>query len=111
MKENEYRLNIRFDLTDEKQRQIAEALQKLDRKKHKSINAFAVKAIGDYLERLENSDDLSLEAIRAVFREELQSISFVGPAPAEKIKFDTSLTNEQKEENDASVLSALDMFG
>ena len=37
MRENEYRLNVRFDLTDEKQRRTAEALQRIDRKKYQSI--------------------------------------------------------------------------
>ena len=48
MRNNEYRLNVRFDLNDEKQRRIAETLQKLDRKKYQSINAFVVTAVGDY---------------------------------------------------------------
>ena len=71
MRNNEYRLNVRFDLNDEKQRRIAETLQTLDRKKYQSINAFVVTAVGDYLDRLDNNGDLTLERIRAMFREEL----------------------------------------
>ena len=41
-----YRLNIRFDLTDESQRSIAERLQDLDRKQYGSINKFIIAAIG-----------------------------------------------------------------
>ena len=111
MKKNEYRLNVRFDLTDARQRQTAEALQKLDRKKYQSINNFVVTAVGDYLDRLNRSEDLSLDKIRAMFREELRSISFVNTVPAEKKTLDTTLTEEQQIENDASVLSALAMFG
>ena len=66
MRYNEYRLNVRFDLNDEKQRRIAETLQKLDRKKFQSINAFVVTAVGDYLDRLEGNGDLTLDRIRAI---------------------------------------------
>ena len=111
MRKNEYRLNVRFDLSDEKQRRIAEALQRIDRKKYQSINAFVITAVGEYLDQLEGSDNLSLESIRAMFREELQSVSFVSTVSDETQKSDQTLTEEQQAENDASVLSALDMFG
>ena len=111
MRKNEYRLNVRFDLSDEKQRRIAEALQRIDRKKYQSINAFVITAVGEHLDQLEGSDDLTLESIRAMFREELQSVSFVSTVSAEVQNPDETLTEEQQAENDASVLSALAMFG
>ncbi len=111
MKKNEYRLNVRFDLTDEKQRRIAEALQKIDRKRYQSINAFVITAVGAYLDHLDGSDALTLEAIRAVIREELQSVYFVRTVSDETQNSDQTLTEEQQAENDASVLSALAMFG
>ena len=110
MRNNEYRLNVRFDLNDEKQRRIAETLQKLDRKKYQSINTYVVTAVGDYLDRLDNNGDLTLDRIRAMFREELQSVSFASTPPSEKNALDTSLTEEQQEENDDKVLDALAMF-
>ena len=110
MKKNEYRLNVRFDLTDERQRQTAETLKKLDRKKYQSINTFVITAVGDYLDRLERSEDLLLDKIRDMFREELQSVSFANVVPVEKKTHDIVLTEEQQEENDVSVLSALAMF-
>ena len=45
-----YRLNIRFDLTDECQRLIAEKLQSFDRKQYGSINKFIIAAIGNTLD-------------------------------------------------------------
>ena len=45
-----YRLNIRFDLTDECQRLIAEKLQSLDRKQYGSVNKFIIAAIGNTLD-------------------------------------------------------------
>ena len=111
MKKSEYRLNVRFDLTDEKQRRTAEALQKLDRKKYQSINAFVVEAVGDYLDRLDRSDDLSLESIRAMFREELRSVSFIADNSNQTKTVKDEMTEEEKAKNDASVLAALQMFG
>ena len=111
MKKSEYRLNVRFDLTDEKQRRTAEALQKLDRKKYQSINAFVVEAVGDYLDRLDRSDDLSLESIRAMFREELRSVSFIANNSNQTKSVKDEMTEEEKAKNDASVLAALQMFG
>lgn len=111
MKKNEYRLNVRFDLSDEKQRRIAEALQKIDRKRYQSINAFVITAVGAYLDYLDGSDALTLEAVRAAIREEMRSISFVRTVSDETQKSDQTLTEEQRAENDASVLSALAMFG
>lgn len=111
MRKNEYRLNVRFDLADEKQRRIAEALQRIDRKRYQSINAFVITAVGAYLEHLDGEDALTLEAIRAVIKEELRSVSFVRTVSDETQKLDQTLTEEQQAENDASVLSALSMFG
>ena len=111
MKKSEYRLNVRFDLTDEKQRRTAEALKKLDRKKYQSINAFVVEAVGDYLDRLDRSDDLSLESIRAMFREELRSVSFIADNSNQTKTVKDEMTEEEKAKNDASVLAALQMFG
>ena len=37
-----YRLNIRFDLTDKRQREIVERLQALDKKQYGSINKFVL---------------------------------------------------------------------
>ena len=111
MKKNEYRLNVRFDLTDEKQRRTAEALKKLDRKKYQSINAFVVEAVGDYLDRLERSDDLFLDSIRAMFREELRSVSFIANNSNQTKTVKDEMTEEEKAKNDASVLAALQMFG
>ena len=110
MRENEYRLNVRFDLTDEKQRRTAEALQRIDKKKYQSINTFVVTAVGEYLDRLERQDEPILDAIRAVFREELQSVSFVSAPPTEKEAFKIELTEEQQKENAENILAALDMF-
>ena len=49
MNEAYYRLNIRFDLRDKRQREIVERLQALDKKQYGSINKFVVIAVGKAL--------------------------------------------------------------
>ena len=60
-----YRLNIRFDLTDESQRSIAERLQALDRKQYGSINKFIIAAIGQAFDS-NDSSTLTAEEVRSI---------------------------------------------
>ena len=63
------------------------------------------------IDRIENDGTFSLDDIRAMFREELKSVSFVSSTPSSgPVKLDTELTEEEKEANVKNVLSALDMF-
>ena len=109
---NEYRINVRFSLGDERQREAAEFLEHLDRERYGSRNSFAVAAICSYVERLKrrDHDELSLESIRQLFREEMQGLSVAtndAPTPRTLI---TDLTVEQQEENARNVLAALEAF-
>ena len=109
---NEYRINVRFSLKDERQRETAEFLKHLDRERYGSRNAFAVEAICAQVERLKRGDqaELSLESIRQLFREEMQGLSVsANDAPTPKALI-TDLTAEQKEENARNVLAALEAF-
>lgn len=112
MKGNEYRLNLRFDLTDPEQKRIVEELRSIDRKEHGSINSFAIKAIGESLDRLlrPRRFDFTLDDVRALFREELRDMDF---APREQTSAFTppaEMTEEERAENDRNVLETLDMF-
>ena len=109
---NEYRINVRFSLKDERQRETAEFLKHLDRERYGSRNAFAVEAICAHVERLKRGDqaELSLESIRQLFREEMQGLSVTSnddPAPR---ALRTDLTVEQQEENARNVRAALEAF-
>ena len=112
MKGSEYRLNIRFDLTDPEQKRIADELRRLDRREHGSINSFAVKAIGEYLDRLlrPSEHDFTLDDIRALFREELRDMDFAPRRQAPSFIPPAEMTEEERAENDRSVLETLDMF-
>lgn len=108
-----YRMTLRFNLEDETERKAAEFLKQLDCKKHKSKNHFVIDLITAYIDSLnkDQQEDAFIEKIRLVFREEIADISIAVPTKKEPIVMDTSLTEDEKEENAVSVLEALKMFG
>ena len=106
-----YRINVRFDMSKEQERTAAEYLGKLSEKSSGTRNRFIVNAIIEAIDRKESDDSISLDDIRAMFREELKSVAFVSSTPSsEPVKLDTDLTEEEKEANVENVLAALDMF-
>ncbi len=105
-----YRLNIRFDLTDKRQREIVERLQALDRKQHGSINKFVVIAVGKALDGI-GTTSLTAEEVRRIIREELQEVTFVSEQPPQVQAVAPTLTEEELVRNEQSVLDDLEMFG
>ena len=47
---NVYKMTVRFDLTDTRERNLAEYMQTLDVKKYQSRNQFVLDAIADYVD-------------------------------------------------------------
>ncbi len=105
-----YRLNIRFDLTDESQRSIAERLQALDRKQYGSINKFIIAAISKAFDS-NSSEMLTAEEVRNIIREELQDVAFVSVQSSQAQTVQPTLTEEEQAANEQSVLADLEMFG
>ena len=65
------------------------------------------------IRRKQNGSDLSLDDIRAMFREELKSVSVASsPTPGSSMSCATipNLTDEEKAQNEESVLSTIAMF-
>jgi poly(A) polymerase Pap1 len=106
-------MTLRFNLEDEIERNAAEFLKQLDRKEHKSKNRFVIELIAAHADSLnkERLEDKLLEKIRLMFREEIADISIAIPAEKKTTAMDISMTKDEKEENIASVLSDLEMFG
>lgn len=104
-----YRMSLRFNTDDETERKAAEYLQNLDC----SRNRFVIGLIADHIERTEKgqSDDVLIEKIRLMFREEIQDISVVTAIPKDTAANVTELTEVEQAENAASVLADLEMFG
>lgn len=104
-----YRLNVRFDLRKEPEREAVDYLVRLSERGSQTRNRFIVEAVIDAIRRKESVGAFSLDDIRAVLREELQSVPFASaPTALQAVK--TELTEEEREANDASVLSVLAMF-
>ena len=103
---SKYRINVRFDIDDPKQAEAVKFLQSLEH----SRNAFIVSAVLDAVSGKIATNNVSLEEIRRIIREELQEVSFVTVPPvSHPVK--TELTEEEQAENEKSVLDDLEMFG
>ena len=107
---NVYRINLRFDLDDERERMAAEYLQQFPQRGKTTRNRFAVDALCAYISRIEQDDRPLLESIRQMLREEIGGASMI-PTISAIQTVSTELTEEQKEENRKNVLADLDMFG
>ena len=103
---SKYRINVRFDIDDPKQAEAIKFLQSLEH----SRNAFIVSAVLDAISGKSAHNNITLENIRKVIREELQEVSLVAvPSVLQSAK--TELTKEEQAENEMSVLEDLEMFG
>jgi hypothetical protein len=108
---NVYRINLRFDLDDERERMAAEYLQQFPQRGKTTRNRFAVDALCAYISRIEQDDRPLLESIRQMLREEIGGASITPTIPVVQT-VNTELTEEQKEENRRNVLQDLDdLFG
>ena len=109
---SEYRINVRFNLSDTEHTAIIDYLNSLDKEKYKSRNHFIIKAIKSaiaYAEK-QTADDELLNKFREILKEELTNISVVTSVTPSSVGIDMELTEEQKLKNDAEALAFLDMF-
>ncbi len=107
---NNYRINVRFDMRKEQEKAAVEYLKNLSEKGSQTRNRFIVDAVIETIQRKQNDTGISLDDIRTMFREELKSVSVAKPTLSEVPSVITDFTEEEKEINDANVLSALAMF-
>ena len=109
----EYRINIRFNPENEKDRMIVAYLNRLRETQNVSRNSFIIQAI--YEKIVEGDRDAALiEQIRAVLQEELASASIVAgqDAPDEpETDFSIEVTEEDLEKSKGLLRSGLEAFG
>ena len=108
---SEYRINVRFNLSDTEHTAIIDYMNSLDKEKYRSRNQFIIDAIKSaiaYAEK-QTADDELLNKFREILKEELIGISVDVTAPS-SAGIDMELTEEQKLKNDAEALAFLDMF-
>ena len=109
---SEYRINVRFNLSDTEHTAIIDHLNSLDKEKYKSRNQFIIDAIKSaiaYADK-QTADDELLNKFREILKEELTNISVVTSVTPSSVGIDMELTEEQKLKNDAEALAFLDMF-
>ena len=108
---SEYRINVRFNLSDTEHTAIIDYLNSLDKEKYKSRNQFIIDAIKSaitYAEK-QTADDELLQKFREILKEELSGISVASAIPS-SAGIDMELTEEEKQKNDAGAIAFLDMF-
>ena len=109
----EYRINIRFNPENEKDRMIVAYLNRLRETQNVSRNSFIIQAI--YERIVEGDRDAALiEQIRAVLQEELASASIAAgqDAPDEQeTDFSFEISEEDLEKSKGLLRSGLEMFG
>lgn len=109
----EYRINIRFNPENEKDRMIVAYLNGLRETQNVSRNSFIIQAI--YERIVEGDRDAALiEQIRAVLQEELASASIAAgqDAPDEQeTDFSFEISEEDLEKSKGLLRSGLEMFG
>ena len=110
---SEYRINVRFNLSDTEHTAIIDYLNSLDKEKYKSRNQFIIDAIKSaiaYADK-QTADDKLLQKFRGILKEELCGISVTASTPSpSSVGINMELTEEQKLKNDAEALAFLDMF-
>lgn len=108
---SEYRINVRFNLSDTEHTAIIDYLNSLDKEKYKSRNQFIIDAIKSAIayEEKQTADDELLERFREILKEELCGISVATSAPSSE-SFNMELIEEEKQKNDAGAIAFLDMF-
>ena len=109
---SEYRINVRFNLSDTEHSAIIDYLKSLDKEKYKSRNQFIIDAIKSAIAYAEKhtADDELLNKFREILKEELTNISVVTSVIPSSAGIDMELSEEQKLKNDAEALAFLDMF-
>lgn len=109
---NDYRLNVRFDMDNPRERNAAEYLKQLKEQNRRTMNGFIVEAVCRALEKEESCRDFSLEDIREVVQDVLGST--LGGAPGGAVQaasFSPDQTGIDREKMDEMVLEDLSMFG
>lgn len=110
---SEYRINVRFNLSDTEHTAIIDYLHSLDKEKYKSRNQFIIDAIKSAIAHADRqtADDELLQKFREILKEELCGISVAAVAPYPSSEsFNMELTEAEKQKNDAATIAFLDMF-
>lgn len=107
---DEYKMTVRFDLTDARERALAEFIQTLDVKKYHSRNQFMIDALAEYVDLQSITREQHEEDIRSIIREEMRACfaeANFTPHPTTNAPL---LTTEQQAEAEQDILDDLKLF-
>ena len=105
-----YKMTVRFDLTDARERYLAEYMQTLDVKKYQSRNQFVLDAIADYVDLQSITREQHEEDIRNIIREEMRACFSEANFAPQPMTNASALTAEQQEEAEQDILDDLKLF-
>ena len=105
-----YKMTVRFDLTDARERALAEYMQTLDVKKYQSRNQFVLDAIADYVDLQSITREQHEEDIRNIIREEMRACFAEANFAPQSMTNALALTAEQQEETEQDILDDLKLF-
>ena len=105
-----YKMTVRFDLTDTRERNLAEFMQTLDVKKYHSRNRFIIEAIAEYVDLKSFTREQHEEDIRNIIREEMRACFAKANFAPQPMTNAPALTAEQQEENEQDILDDLKLF-
>lgn len=105
-----YKMTVRFDLTDARERALAEYMQTLDVKKYQSRNQFVLEAIADYVDLQSITREQHEEDIRNIIREEMRACFAEANFAPQSMTNAPALTAEQQEETEQYILDDLKLF-
>lgn len=105
-----YKMTVRFDLTDARERNLAEFMQTLDVKKYRSRNKFMIDALADYVDLQSITREQHEEDIRSIIREEMQACFAEANFAPQPMTNASALTAEQQKEAEQDILDDLKLF-
>lgn len=107
---DEYKMTVRFDLTDARERALAEFMRTLDVKKYNSRNQFVLDVLAEYVDLQSITREQHEEDIRNIIREEMRACfaeANFAPQPTTNAPL---LTAEQQAEAEQDIMDDLKMF-
>lgn len=105
-----YKMTVRFDLTDARERALAEYMQTLDVKKYHSRNNFIIEALAEYVDLQSITREQHEEDIRNIIREEMRACFAEANFAPQSMTNAPALTAEQQEEAEQDILDDLKLF-
>ena len=105
-----YKMTVRFDLTNARERALAEFMQTLDVKKYHSRNNFIIEALAEYVDLQSITREQHKEDIRSIIREEMRACFAEANFAPQSMTNAPALTAEQQEKADQDILDDLKLF-